>query len=500
MTKIPARLMASLLLVPATLCAFNVLAAPSKASAKKGRTRLAALPKSAALRKSTHKSSAKISTVNLPRYVSLATIKKLRRQNPIEPGAALQPMLGGQPISVPMRDLLTGPGLALPPLAPAKAKIQNRVNAQRSARAGRTTRATRELPRFAQAFPRPIAPASPASLRAARNNATPKWVRYPLEFQLAGIGLGTRAVDKDRFNRIDRYGLFALHGNPTAVVTSVGGDTGGGAAGGAAPGGAPAGGAAPAGGGRGGRGGLAGGPAGGAEGGDAGGAPAGGGGTNVTLPQTPPETAALFPQAQIGGGLPDWALAVTVKLDNNHVEWLYKRETYAMGFVVDRLGFVDAVVVAGLSSDITRTQLEDPVHTVKLGDDFRKVQFRYGYPDQITVLASDPVASANDTTGAPGGGGAAAGGGGLAAGGGGPTRGGLEGGDLGGAAADGGAAGGAAAGGGATNSAYRTYDLRYEQSYNVVFTIRNNRVVRIYIFGDPDFFNAQRRNQIRTKY
>ncbi|RYX80412.1 hypothetical protein EON83_28780 [bacterium] len=50
------------------------------------------------------------------------------------------------------------------------------------------------------------------------------------------------------------------------------------------------------------------------------------------------------------------------------------------------------------------------------------------------------------------------------------------------------------------NATYRTYDLRYDQTYNTVFTIRNNRVVRIYIFGDPDFFNDQRRNALRTRY
>jgi hypothetical protein len=42
--------------------------------------------------------------------------------------------------------------------------------------------------------------------------------------------------------------------------------------------------------------------------------------------------------------------------------------------------------------------------------------------------------------------------------------------------------------------------VRYEQSYNVVFSIVNLRVVRIYIFGDPDFFNAQRRKQLRERY
>jgi hypothetical protein len=153
---------------------------------------------------------------------------------------------------------------------------------------------------------------------------------------------------------------------------------------------------------------------------------------------------ALFNTAQ--GELPGWAGAITVGLDGNHVEWLYNRGSYAMGFVVDRLGFVDAIVVAGISSDIARTQLEDPLHTVKLGDDLRKVLFRYGYPDTLETYPVNAVAT------------------------------------------------------GGANGAFRMFELRYEQSYNVVFSIQNNRVIRIYIFGDPDFFNERRRQLLRVRY
>ncbi len=398
-----------------------------------------------------------------PTHLPMDQIKALQRQRAQTrnvPGAALQPMMNEQPINVPMRDLLAGPtpdfGGKVPDGKGGFKKVDPKA-----------------YDRYAQNFPRPVAPAAPGGFAPA-TPTLPKWVRYPLEFQLAGIGLGTRAVDKDRFNRIDRYGLFALHGNPTAVVRAVESATTGGGGEGGAPGG-PAG--------------APGGPAGapGADGGAAGGPT----NTNLTLLQQPPEIAALFPGASPQGGLPSWALAVTVELDQNHVQWLYKRDSYAMGFVVDRLGFVDAIIVAGERSDISNTQLEDPVHTVKLGDDFRKVVFRYGYPDDIVPLAADPAATANATTGAPGGG--AAGGGAGGAGGAAP----------GGAPAAPGAPGGGDAGGAAgtvDNAAYRTYDLRYEQSYNVVFTIRNNRVVRIYIFGDPDFFNQQRRNTLRRQY
>lgn len=426
-------LLATALCVP--LAAGVWLATSSEAAPKEGRvaTRLASAPRFP------RGSVAPPST----KYVPLANLKswqQKRFQAGDVPGAALQPIVQGRSLKVPMRDLLNG---ARPDFG---AKVPTKSGLKKV-----------ESKRFAQAFPRPVAPASPGRYPTVRANVIPKWVRYPLEFQLAGIGIGTRAVDKDRFNRIDRYGLFALHGNPTAVVRTLpqavvagGAEGGAGGAAGAAPGGAGGPGAAAA-----------------AEPQTA----------NLTLFQQPPELATLFPPSQ-QGGLPAWALAITVELDNNHVEWLYKRDTYAMGFVVDRLGFVDAIIVAGLQSDIARTQLEDPIHTVKLGDDFRKVAFRYGYPDDIVPLAADPGGVANSATGAVGGGA--------------------------GAGTAGGAGAGAAAGGVGTtapdNGAYRTFDMRYEQSYNVVFTIRNNRVVRIYIFGDPDFFNAQRRNQLRTRY
>ena len=438
----------------------------------------------------------------LPRYVSLQTIQRLHREYRGEPLPGLQPFWQGQALKRPMSNLLTGPTLDASTPAP---KSKNKSKDKRVL--------------FAQSFPRPIPPAAVPSgrypgRRGGTRTVVPSWVRYPLEFQLAGIGLGTKAVDKDRFNRIDRFGLFALHGNPTAVVIPLAQAAAGGAGGGAGADGGP--------------GGLSGGPSlggpslggppsGGKGGGLSGGASDAGGGastttttTGLTLPQTPPSVATLFPQSQLGG-LPDWALAVTVDLKPGEVEWLYKRDTYAMGFVVDKFGYCEAIIAAGIQSPIARTQQEDPIHTVKLGDDFRKVLFRYGYPDDTVPLGPDPVASASSVTGTPGGGGGnaaqagasvgAAVGAGIAA------NATAAGADPNNAARAGAAVGGiigAAAGGGATaaatNGAFRTYDLRYDQTYNTVFTIRNNRVVRIYIFGDPDFFTDARRNALRTRY
>lgn len=399
----------------------------------------------------------------LPQYVSLATLKKLQAQRgrSAEPAPILQPLLDGQSLKgKDMKDLATNP-----PYIVVKAKVG-------AVEAGATVDADNGQPEFAvgedavgedtaaitsdsilatdepsvakrgmdgqliaQAFPAGGVRPAPIRRKPLRT-VVPQWVRYPLEFQLAGVGLGTKAVDKDKFNRIDRYGLFAIHGNPTAVVVPT------------------------------------------ASG-------------NITVTQQPPEVAGLFPDGG-DGGLPDWAAAVTVALDNNHVQWLYRREKYAMGFVVDRLGFVDAIVVAGTYSPIAKTQLEDPVHTIQLGvDDFRKVMNRYGYPDSVETYEINTVAGTSivsESTGQATTGGAAAPG-------------------IGGAGIGGAGAGGAGAGAGAgqtsssnANGVFRTFELRYEQSYNIVFTVRNNRVVRIYIFGDPDFFNLQRRNILRTKY
>ncbi|BCM92810.1 hypothetical protein IAD21_04693 [Abditibacteriota bacterium] len=467
--------------------------AHKRKAARRPHVRLARAPKPVPV-----KTAAPIDQSKLPRYVSLDTIRRIQRDYRDEPMPALQPFWEGQAIKRPMSNLLTGPAFDAPVFPKGK----------------------KPPVYLAQGFPRPIAPAAVPSNggRGGARPTVPAWVRFPLEFQLCGIGLGTKAVDKDQFNRIDRYGLFALHGNPTAVVKRVPvaflgtGNAGGGGGGGGEGGG-----------GRGGGGGGATGGEGGAGGGDA---------TfgNLTLPQQPVEATALFPPSPLGG-LPDWALAVTVQLNDNQVEWLYKRDTYAMGFVIDRLGFCEAIIVAGIQSPIARTQQQDPVHTVKLGDDLRKVMNRYGYPDDVVVLANDPQTETNPgrgdsavvASGQGGGGGGAA------------PAGGEAGGGRGGGAAPGGggeAGGGGAGGGGGgnglpgsvgaisrsmftspilnpeavqneileQNATYRTYDLRYDQTYNTVFTIRNNRVVRMYIFGDPDFFNAQRRNALRTKY
>jgi hypothetical protein len=398
-----------------------------------------------------------------------------------------------------------------------------------------------------------------AHRRITRDARTiPHWVRYPFEFQLCGISLGTRAVDRDPNNNIARYSLFLVHANPTAVVLSD---------------------------------------------------------LNViTAAQQPPGIAPFLNQAE-QQGIPTWALATMVQLDPNHTEWVYLRDGFTMGFVVDRLGFVDAIVVSGISSPIAKTQMGDPEHSIQLGDDLRKVLFRYGYPDAIEPgpVGGDGGGGLGGGFGGPGGGAGLPGAPGFGGGSGGfggpgmqgagglppppgfgggsfvppgpsdrnsygvntslnyhraptqivrdmrqvrqmldkelrsgietarllkpsatarpvqqnssyrletsknfyqvpggiPGMGGASGGFPGmpGGAGEGGAFpggaggpgfGGAAGGGGPAG--YRTFQLRYDESYNVIFTIRNNRVVRIYIWGDPDYFTDSERYNLRSRF
>jgi hypothetical protein len=160
---------------------------------------------------------------------------------------------------------------------------------------------------------------------------------------------------------------------------------------------------------------------------------------------------------------PPWALAAWIVLDGNHVEWLYRRSTYVMGFMVDSLGFIDGIVVAGNKCPIAATQVGEPSHTIKLGDDARKVMYRYGLPDGIDTFVS--------SGGTPSGGG-----------------------------------GGVQLPGSATvvfrtvtNELMRSYLYRYQDSYNVIFTVQENKVVRINIWGDPDYFTPPRKAQLRAE-
>jgi len=107
------------------------------------------------------------------------------------------------------------------------------------------------------------------------------------------------------------------------------------------------------------------------------GAPGGGGGPGAA--------------AAPGGSFPIWALPVWVELEEGEVEWIYQRGPVILGFVLDRDGYIQVIAVAAESCNYARTHLWQPHKYVKLGDDFKRVMYRYGFPDEsLTFSHSGP--------------------------------------------------------------------------------------------------------------
>ena len=85
---------------------------------------------------------------------------------------------------------------------------------------------------------------------------------------------------------------------------------------------------------------------------------------------------------------PIWALAVWVDLEARDVEWIYQKGPVVLGFVLDRDGYCKVIAVAAEKCDFARTQLWRPHRYIKLGDDFKRVVYRYGYPDETVAFAA----------------------------------------------------------------------------------------------------------------
>jgi hypothetical protein len=67
--------------------------------------------------------------------------------------------------------------------------------------------------------------------------------------------------------------------------------------------------------------------------------------------------------------------------------YVYHRGPVVVGFLLDRDGYVNAIAIAGLRCDWARTALWDPHRSIKLGDDYRRVIERYGYPDRMEAYS-----------------------------------------------------------------------------------------------------------------
>lgn len=216
------------------------------------------------------------------------------------------------------------------------------------------------------------------------------------EIQLAGIRLGQHVMH-----------VMQVYGQPDGIVKGSGGGTVAGAMAAAAPGAggaaaSPAGpgpaeaGASPPGGiaGEGSQGampgaeGAPGAPTPGLGAPAAGGAGAGSGGGAVG-------GAPIGPRPFFRSDCPDWAAPVWVPMTAEESLYVYRRGAVVLGIVVDRDGYVNAIAIAGLSCDWARTALWDPHRSVKLGDDYRRVIERYGYPDQAQSYARSDRAFAS---------------------------------------------------------------------------------------------------------
>ncbi len=88
---------------------------------------------------------------------------------------------------------------------------------------------------------------------------------------------------------------------------------------------------------------------------------------------------------------PLWALPVWVTLDSHELEWLYRVGPVVLGFVLDRDGYIRSIAVAGENCNFARTAMWQPHQYVKLGDNYKRVIYRYGWPDEtLTYYSTGP--------------------------------------------------------------------------------------------------------------
>ena len=149
---------------------------------------------------------------------------------------------------------------------------------------------------------------------------------------------------------------------------------------------------------------------------------------------------------------PRWALPVWFDLEGYEVEWFYRIGPVVLGIVLDRDGYVKTIAVAARECNFARTALWVPHGYVKLGDDYKRVIYRYGWPDRMLhYYATEPGEVSPDTLA-------------WGAGGGDPVL----------------AFGWDAIGRAATREAM----LLYDDSSNITFTIHDMKVVRIHIWSN----------------
>ncbi len=83
---------------------------------------------------------------------------------------------------------------------------------------------------------------------------------------------------------------------------------------------------------------------------------------------------------------PIWGLPLWVTLNSGEVEWLYRCNGTLVGFVLDPRGFIQRIVVASERCNFARSSLWRPHEYIKLGDSYKRVIYRYGWPDETLTI------------------------------------------------------------------------------------------------------------------
>ena len=115
----------------------------------------------------------------------------------------------------------------------------------------------------------------------------------------------------------------------------------------------------------------------------------------VGAPGAAPAAGAAAAGAVGAQPFPMWALPLWVTLRSGEVEWIYRKGPVVMGFVLDRDGFVRVIAIAAENCGYARTALWKPHRYVKLGDSFKRVIYRYGYPDETVPFSWSTAGSAS---------------------------------------------------------------------------------------------------------
>jgi hypothetical protein len=96
---------------------------------------------------------------------------------------------------------------------------------------------------------------------------------------------------------------------------------------------------------------------------------------------------------------PRWAMPVWFELAEHDVEWFYRIGPVVLGFVMDRDGYIKTIAIAAAECNFARTALWEPHGYVKLGDDYKRVIYRYGWPDLTYVYGAEGPGEAAEGAG-----------------------------------------------------------------------------------------------------